>query len=52
MSQDTRNESGGYLFTEIDYFHPFDAPDAERVSVTTWFSPHGCRASVNGGIEL
>lgn len=33
----------GYLFTEVDYHHPYDAPDAESVAVMNWFQPHGLR---------
>lgn len=33
----------GYWFTEIEYHHPYDAPDAESVAVTAWFTPFGRR---------
>lgn len=46
MSEHSSSErgSGRYLYTEIDYPHPYSAPDDSRLLITNWFD-FGCRTT-------
>lgn len=42
----------GYLFTEIDYIHPFDVSGVGHLSITAWFEPFGNRTAIHSGIDV